>query len=306
MSWKVNMVLLYGKIRKPIDIKNVADLHALRKKSDKAARVGSLLFDKKIPVSKITDTHADGVPVRIYDNTGEKNQRVIIYYHGGGFVLYGIYSHDYVCRRLCAMNNCMVVSVDYRLAPEHTFPAAHEDAFTAIKWVRNNISSYGGNPDNLVVAGDSAGGNLSACMAVRCKRENIPLKAQVLVYPWIDGKLNNPSIERNGTGYLLEREVMFWFQNQYTPRKEDHCVPEISPCYEKDLSGLAPAFILTAEYDPLLDDGWKYYNQLNEAGNVVHYKEYPGMFHSFFSLPGVHEVAMSAYHDIHGFLQQID
>lgn len=305
MNWKIKLVLLFAKLRKPIDAKSATDINSLRRKADRAVWLGSKLFDKKVGVKFITDVTANEVPVRIYNNTGQKNQRVIIYYHGGGFVLYGIYAHDNVCRRLCAMNNCLVVSVDYRLAPEHTFPASHNDAFNAIQWVRNNIQNYGGDPNNLVVAGDSAGGNLSACMAVRCKKEGIPLKGQILVYPWIDGKLDNPSIERNGQGYLLERETMFWFQEQYTPRKEDQCVPELSPCYEKDLSGLAPAFILTAELDPLLDDGYKYYNQLNEAGNIVHYKEYQGMFHSFFSLPGVHPIAMGAYHDIHGFLQQL-
>jgi acetyl esterase len=253
----------------------------------------------------VLDTNADGVPVRIYKNTSEENQRVMMFYHGGGFVLYGLYSHDNVCRRLSAMNNCIVVSVDYRLAPEHTFPAAHDDAYTALLWTRNNISFYGGNPEDIVVAGDSAGGNLSACIAHRCRKSNIPLKAQVLIYPWVDGRLSNPSIERNGKGYLLEKETMFWFQQQYTPKPEDHCVPEVSPCFEKEFKGLAPAFILTAQYDPLIDDGLLYYNQLREAGVMVKYAEYEEMFHGFFHLPHLHSNAMKAFHDIEDFLATI-
>ena len=111
--------------------------------------------------------------------------------------------------------------------------------------------------------------NALQLLTAACKKENIPLTAQILVYPWIDGKLNNPSIERNGKGYLLEKETMFWFQKQYTPRKEDQCIPEISPCYETDFTGLAPAFMLTAEFDPLLDDGIKYFQQLKAAGKDV-------------------------------------
>jgi acetyl esterase len=305
MNWKVKLVLLFARIRKPIDASTSVDIASLRKKSDRATWLGTFLFDRKVKIFKTTDTTANGIPVRIYQNSEAKNQRVIIYYHGGGFVLYGIYSHNNVCKRLCQMNNCMVVSVDYRLAPEHTFPAAHNDAFNALQWVRENISAYGGNPDDLVVAGDSAGGNLSACMAHRCKKENIPLKAQVLVYPWIDGKLNNPSIEKNGQGFLLEKETMFWFQEQYTPRSEDHCVPEISPCYENDFSGLAPAFIITAQYDPLLDDGFKYHQQLKTAGNKTRYCEYKEMFHGFFSLPLMHPLAMQTYFDIQQFLKEL-
>ncbi len=138
------------------------------------------------------------------------------------------------------MTTCIVVSVDYRLAPEYTFPVAHEDSFKALQWVRQNIKTYGGNPEDLVVGGDSAGGNLSACMAHRCKKENIHLKAQILIYPWIDGRLNNPSIDRNGTGYMLTKGTMFWFQKKYTPRVEDRCVPNVSPCFETDFTGLAP------------------------------------------------------------------
>jgi acetyl esterase len=304
MNWRLKLVLLFTRIRKPIDGEG-ADIKDVRTKSEKAAWLGTQLFDKAVNVSKVTNANADGVPVRIYQNSSATGQRVIIYYHGGGFVLYGLDSHDNVCRRLCAMNNCVVVSVDYRLAPEHTFPAAHEDAFTAIQWVIKNINNYGGNPNDLVVAGDSAGGNLSACMAHRCRRQNIKLAAQVLIYPWIDGKLNNPSIDRNGAGYLLTKESVFWFQKQYTPREEDRCVPAISPCYESDFTGLAPTFILTASLDPLLDDGYKYYNQLQAAGNTIRYQEYPGLVHGFICIPLVDRQAMQAYHDIRDFLSTV-
>jgi acetyl esterase len=304
MTWKLKLVLLFTNLRKPIDGEGM-DIKALRQNSESAARLGTRLFDKKVAIAKVTNISAENLPLRIYQNQDVANQRVIIYYHGGGFVLYGLGSHDNVCRRLCQMNNCIVVSVGYRLAPEHTYPAAHEDAFAAIQWVHKNISTYGGNADDLVVAGDSAGGNLSACMAHRCKRENIKLSAQVLIYPWVDGKLNNPSIERNGEGYLLTKETMSWFQKQYTPRKEDRCVPAVSPYYETDFTGLAPAFVLTAEFDPLVDDGFKYYNRLKEGGNKVKYQVYAGLVHGFISIPGVDDKAMKAFEDISGFLMTV-
>lgn len=305
MNWKVKLVLLFARLRKPLDASGPVNILSFRKKSDKAAWLGTRLFDRHVPVASVVDANADGVPVRIYRNSTNENQRVIVFYHGGGFVLYGIYSHDNVCRRLAVMNNCIVVSVDYRLAPEHTFPAAHFDAYRAFLWTRNNIAFYGGNADDMIVAGDSAGGNLSACVAHKCLKDNVPLKAQVLIYPWIDGRLSNPSIDRNGKGYMLEKETMFWFQQQYTPRIEDRCVPAVSPCFETEFKGLAPAFILTAQYDPLIDDGLLYYHQMQQAGVPVRYCEYEELFHGFFNLPYVHANALKAYHDIQLFLQTI-
>ena len=305
MNWKIKLVLLFAQLRKPIDANSVTNIRSLRKKSDKAAWLGTYLFDRKIPVQAVTNTDADGVPVRIYKNSSAERQRVLVYYHGGGFVLYGTYSHDNVCRRLCTMNNCIVVSVDYRLAPEHTYPAAHEDAYKALLWTRNNIEFYGGHAEDIVVAGDSAGGNISACMAHLCRQNHIPLKAQVLMYPWIDGRLNNPSIERNGRGYLLEKETMLWFQKQYTPRPEDHCVPGVSPCYQTAFEGMAPALILTAQFDPLLDDGANYYKQLQQNGIPVTYHTYEHLFHGFFNIPEVHPNALKAFADIQQFLSGI-
>lgn len=302
MNWKIRMVLLFAKFRKPIDASADSNIALLRKKSDRAAALGSFLFDKKVPVASIQDVNADGINLRIFKNSSTQNQRVILYFHGGGFVLYGIYSHDLVCRRLCHMNNCIVVSVDYRLAPEHSFPAAHDDCFTALKWVRQHISKFGGDAEDIVVAGDSAGGNLAACMAHKCRKAKIPLTAQVLIYPWIDGKLSNPSIDKNGKGFLLEKETMFWFQKKYTPRVEDHCAPEVSPCYETEFTGLAPALIITAGLDPLRDDGRNYFSQLVANGVAATYKENPELFHGFFNTPYVHKSAIQSYDDIKQFL----
>lgn len=305
MNYKIKFALLFSKLRKPLGGNNTLTIKEMRLEADRAGKLGSFLFNKKISIESVQDLMINKIPIRIYKNSKTENERVIIYYHGGGFALYGLDSHDLVCRRLCAQNNCVVVSVDYRLAPENSFPAAHEDAFEAIVWVKENISKHGGNPNALIVAGDSAGGNLAACMAHRCKRENILLKAQILIYPWIDGRLNNPSIDRNGKGYFLEKDAMFWFQKVYTPKEEDRCVPEISPCFEKYHTELAPAFILTAELDPLLDDGYNYYKQLEAAKTTVRYKEYKELFHGFFNIPLIHKNALEAYNDIYTFLESI-
>lgn len=305
MKWKARVVLLFARLQKPISIKGGIDVATLRMRSSKAAKLGVKLFDKSVNIQTTYDTVANGVPVRVYKNSDAENQRIIVFYHGGGFVLYDVASHDNCCRKLCKMNKSIVVSVDYRLAPEHPFPAAHEDAFNALKWVHENAVQLGGNPKDIIVAGDSAGGNLSACMAHKCRKENIALKAQLLIYPWIDGKMNNSSIDRNGSGYLLEKSTLFWFQQQYTPKPEDHCVPEVSPCYEIDFKGLAPAFILTAELDPLLDDGKNYFHQLQRKSVRAEYKCYLGLFHGFFNIPGIDPTAQQAYTDIQQFLQTV-
>ncbi|MBS1617589.1 MAG: alpha/beta hydrolase [Bacteroidetes bacterium] len=304
MNWKLRLVLFFTNFNNPTEGEGIS-VPAWRRKANMSARLGALLYDRKTPVTFVQDATADGVPIRIYRNSTAAAQRVVIYYHGGGFALYGLDSHDYVCRRICAMNDCVVISVDYRLAPEHFFPAAHEDAFTAIKWVRAHIANYNGDPDNLVVMGDSAGGNLAACMAHKCKKEGIPLRAQVLVYPWIDGKLQHPSMQRNGKGYMLTAHAVRWFQQQYTPDPALYCVPEVSPCYEAEHTGLAPAFILTAEFDPLLDDGRYYYEQLKAAGNKATYKEYKGLIHGFFNIPRVAPQGMEAFRDIRDFLKTV-
>jgi len=305
MNFKTKLVLWFSSLRKPIDPDGETNITALRKKSESSARLGAMMFDKKHPVAHIDDHKAGDLPLRVYRQTDKPNQRIIIFYHGGGFVLYGLDSHDNICRRLCVMNDCVVVSVDYRLAPEYTFPAAHQDAFAAIEWVRKNATTFLGNANDLVVMGDSAGGNLAACMAHRCREAQIPLSAQALIYPWIDGKLNNPSIDRNGSGYLLEKATMFWFQQQYTPNPADRCLPEVSPCYATDFARLAPAFILTAEFDPLLDDGAKYAEQLRAAGVPVRYTMYPQLIHGFFNIPAIAPQGLQAFEDIRQFLKTV-
>lgn len=309
MTWKTRLVLFFARLRVPPHASSMEYIHQLRKKSEKAARIGSKLFDKKVKGVETTDTLAAGVPIRIYnmlDRDAESSAYpVIVYYHGGGFVLYSIDSHDNICRKLCVMNRCLVVSVAYRLAPEYTFPSAHEDAFTAIQWVRKNITSYGGNPDCIIVAGDSAGGNLAACMAHRCQKEAIPLRAQILIYPWIDGRLAHPSIEQYSTGYMLEKRTMLWFQQLYTPRPEERCHPQVSPNFEANFAGLPPALILTAQFDPLVDDGRQYYHLLKQAGNNAVYIEYKGLIHGFLNIPGIDPLAKQAFYDIRTFLCQL-
>lgn len=304
MNLNTRLVLWFTQLRKPIDPSQNINLDALRKKSEQAARLGTLLYNKKVRVDRVEDLDADGIPVRIYHSGSGKNRPVIVHYHGGGFVLYGLASHDAVCRRLSAMNQAIVVSADYRLAPEHPWPAAHEDAIRTLNWTRNQAQVWGLDPENIFVAGDSAGGNLSACVAHHCRARGIRLKGQILVYPWIDGKLSNPSIDRNGKGFLLEKETMFWFQQQYTPREEDRLLPELSPCYQKDFANLAPALILTASLDPLLDDGIKYHEQLLEHGVSSTYREFQELFHGFFNLPYLAPGCMQAYEEVKQFIHR--
>lgn len=303
MNWKTRLVLLFANINKPLTLRRGKEISKLRSDAVKAAKLGSFLFDKKITVFSTQNIKLANFSIRIYRPNDKQHLPVMMYYHGGGFALYGLDSHDLVCRRLSTMNQCVIVSVDYRLAPEFAFPTAHQDAFDAICWTIENIKYHGGDATKLILAGDSAGGNLAATMAHKCRDEQIKIAAQILIYPWVDGKLNNPSIARNGEEYMLTRDTMLWFQEQYTPDPNDYCNPLVSPIYQQNCTDLAPAFILTATFDPLIDDGLFYAQKLKEAGNIVQYCEYKGLIHGFFNLPFLSPESIKAYDDIALFLK---
>lgn len=259
--------------------------------------------DVSIPMR---DSHQ--IKARIYKpKTTKSTQPVIVYYHGGGFVLYDIESHDRVCRRLAAKNNALVVSVDYRLAPEYKFPTPAHDAYDSLVWVHDNIKKYGGNTDRLSVAGDSAGANLATVACFLAKENSGPrIHSQILIYPTTDATLQFPSIDRNGKGYLLTKEKMEWFVGHYAAEESHKVNPLMSPIYQEDLVGLPPAFVLTAEYDPLIDEGAAYAQKLKDAGVHTKYKLYKDMIHGFINMPKMAKPCLTAHEDIKVFLEDLE
>ena len=239
------------------------------------ASLGTRLFDRYIRIKNIENTSINGrhgkIPIRIYRPNEKNNVPVIVYFHGGGFVQYNLDSHDNVCRRLCKMNEAVVISVDYRLAPEHKFPIPLEDCYDASKWIYENHSNLRIEQSEIFIAGDSAGGNLATVVCkLLLKKENIRLAGQILVYPCTDATLSQPSIDRLGKGYFLSKDKMQWFMEQYTRNYDDCYDPLVSPLFAEDLVGLPPTFLFTAEFDPLIDDGRKYAQLMEQSGVGCH------------------------------------
>jgi acetyl esterase len=208
----------------------------------------------------------------------------LIYYHGGGWVIGNIETHDSTCRRLANKSRCQVISVDYRLAPEHPFPTPTEDALAAFRHIRDNAALYEADPARLAVGGDSAGGNISAVVCQACKQTGEPMPAfQMLIYPATDARRQTASRRLFAEGYFLTHDLMEWFWKAYAP-DADLTDVRLSPVLAEDLSGLPPAFVLTAGYDPLRDEGRAYADRLIDAGVKTTYVNYPGTIHGFFSL----------------------
>jgi acetyl esterase len=229
------------------------------------------------------------LPVRIYhpDLPG-KTAPGVVFFHGGGWVHCGLDTHDGACRRIATAIGAVVVSVDYRLAPEHAFPAATEDAYAATVWVADHAVELGIDPEHLAVAGDSAGGNLAAVVALMARdRGGPPLAFQLLVYPVIDSspdRNDRPSRSENAVGYFLTLPQMEWYRAQYVPEERAGSDPYVSPHLAPSLEGLPPACIVTAEMDLLRDEGEAYGHALETAGVPVTIHRAPGMFHGFFNM----------------------
>jgi acetyl esterase len=209
----------------------------------------------------------------------------IVYFHGGGFVMGDLETHDALCRTMTNTSGCRVFSVDYRLAPEFVFPAAIEDAFAAVKWIEENAVELGVDPNDIAVAGDSAGGNIAAvvCLLAKQNRDSPHIAFQLLFYPSI--RLTREFVTRPfGSGYRLDDRAIHWFYSQYIPPDVDTSDARLSPIEAKDLSGLPPAYILTAGCDPLRDEAIAYGAKLKQAGVNVTHVDYPTMIHGFLAM----------------------
>lgn len=240
---------------------------------------------QKVENRKIAGPGGYQLPIRIYTPAGTGALPVLVFFHGGGWVLGDLESHDANCRELANKAGCIVVAVDYRLAPEHKFPAAPEDCYAATKWAVLNAASFGGDPSRVAVGGDSAGGNLAAAVAQMAADRGAPsLTYQLLIYPVTNYAFDTPSYRDNAEGYLLTRDTMQWFWKEYLGSDEDGKNAYASPMQARELRRVAPAFVLTAEFDPLRDEGEAYAARLKEAGVPVEVKRYDGAIHGFFSL----------------------
>ncbi|AFM16673.1 esterase/lipase [Mycolicibacterium chubuense NBB4] len=243
-------------------------------------------FKRRIPVAEVTDLTVTGevgpLPARHY-RTSRPGAPLLVFYHGGGHVIGSLESHDDLCREICRAGEVHVLSVDYRLAPEHKAPAGAADAYAAYLWAREHAAELGADPDRVAVGGDSAGGNLSAVVSLRARDEKAPLPAlQLLLYPVTDQTAQTRSRTLFADGFFLTQRDMDWFTAQFLEGAPvDRTDPRVSPLLADDLSGLPPALVATAGFDPLRDEGRHYADAMREAGTPVDYREYGSVVHGF-------------------------
>ena len=255
-------------------------------------------FTQPLPpaVGEVSDLREEGpVPMRLYRPLGPGPYPVLIYFHGGGWTIGDLDTHDVLCRQLCAGAGVAVVAVDYRLAPEHRFPAAVDDSLAATLWVQQHAASLGLDGGRLAVGGDSAGGNLAAVVAIALRDAGAPAPLlQLLIYPATDQRAQAPSHTTNGQGYLLTRDSVAYYRGQYFADAAQWLDWRASPLLAADLSRLPPALVLTAGYDPLRDEGRQYADALSAAGNAVQYLCFERQVHGFITMSRVIDEAQTA------------
>ncbi len=262
------------------------------------------------PVAHVQDRAIPGpagdIPVRLFTPAGDGPFPVLVYFHGGGWVIGDLDTHDVPCRNLANRARCVVISVHYRLAPEHKFPAAPQDCLAATRWAAEHAAEFNGDPSRIAIGGDSAGGNLAAVVAQMARDEGGPeLAGQLLIYPVTDYYTpDKPSYIQNADGYLLTRDAMIYFWNHYLNAPAEADNPYAAPLRAADLSNLPPAFVLTAQFDPLRDEGEQYADRLSEAGVQTHRQCYGGTIHGCVTLAGVLDIGRVATDDAAAWLRE--
>ncbi|MBV8080699.1 MAG: alpha/beta hydrolase [Actinobacteria bacterium] len=247
-------------------------------------------------VEHVEDRDAGGVRVRVYRPAAEGPLPALVWFHGGGWAVGSLDSHDPLCRALAARTPCVVVAVDYRLAPEHPFPAGLEDAWSATEWTFAHAAELGADAERISVGGDSSGGNLAAVVALRARDRGVALARQILVYPVADFDFERPSYAEHATGLNLTTEKMRWYWRLYLDGA-DGTHPDASPL-RADLHGVAPAVVITASHDVLRSEGEEYARRLEQAGVPVKHRHYDGMIHGFLRMPRLVDDAATAVDEI--------
>jgi acetyl esterase len=249
---------------------------------------------------------AGTIPARFYEPAGMglEDRPLIVYFHGGGWTIGDLDTCDSVCRFLAANVPATVLSVDYRLAPEHPFPAAVDDALAAFRWAAVDNDRLGADPGRIAVAGDSAGGNLAAAVSLLARDGDGPLPAmQALIYPITDSVGGQRSRDEFAKGFLLSKADMDWFEHHYLPPGADHADPRVSVLRADDLAGLPPAYVTTAGFDPLRDEGEAYATRMQEAGVPVALRRHPGLIHGFANMTAISPTAHAAMLELAGALR---
>jgi acetyl esterase len=269
---------------------DIPELHELPPEQARTLFEDFAVASPEIPLPAVEDRTIPGpageVPIRVYDPRGATGETpLVVFFHGGGFATGSIDTHDGPCRKLAVETGYPVLSVDYRLAPEHPFPAALRDCYATLEWATESAADLDADPDRLVVAGDSAGGTLAAATALLARNRDGPdIAYQVLVYPVTGDPRETASYEQNADGYFLTADLMDWYRGLYVESDIDEGNVYVRPRLCHDLSGLPPATVLTAGYDPLRDDGAAYAERLAADGVPVSYQNFPGLIHGFFNM----------------------
>jgi acetyl esterase len=272
---------------------------------DLAPPVDPLLMANRVVDQKINGPGGK-LPFRLYYPKGNPPFPAVVYFHGGGWVIGNLDTHHGLCHALSKSSGCLVVAVDYRLAPEFRYPAAIEDAYAATCWVADNAETIQADTHRIAVLGDSAGGTQATVVAMMARDRGRPhISLQVLVYPITDYNFDTPSYIKNAEGYMLTRDLMMWFWNQYLENEDFVADPYVSPLRAENLNHLPETLILTAEYDPLCDEGEAYARKLQEAGIKVRLTRYDGMIHGFIRMTSRLDKARQALDEIAGTLRRV-
>lgn len=319
IDWKIRLLDWLLRRNKPIHQLSREELRQLSQ-TPIPRWVMRLLFGQAIALPQVTDRTVPGrqgeIPVRLYYPSLQANLPLILFFHGGGWVAGNFQTHDHLCRRLARDTGAIVLAVSYRLAPWFPYPAALDDCEDVLLWAMGSgagstIDSMLGTSGPILVAGDSAGGNLAAALCLRRRAQQklsglapTPITAQILLCPVTDGTLSQPSMSRYANAPLLTKAMMQFYVQHYARTEADWREPEFSPLLADDLSDLPPALIITAEYDPLCDDGQHYAQRLRAAGNSVQATDYGGMVHGFMSFPPFCRGALPAFAEVAAFVRQ--